>query len=387
MKKNRLIVVCVLLLAPMIALADIYSFARRFTMDRLELEVQVTDETGNPLPSAVIWYIDTPIRPANGMKVGITDLQRMARRYASLSDFLTTSDIPGAVFEHTDLQGYYRDYRETKASTSQYTYILVATKRGYLPQVIEGAAPYNRHHAVKFKLKVDPQAQVEPRMEIFDQLMAQARSPIPGENLVSEARMYRLRELEQKTRALAESLEQDGFGNEASAVYWALADFPDVILIDLPNGTQQIAGYRNGRSDAQAEADRLHATQLNTSTPKLVVKKLVVAQGFPRTGILTQAHGAAYLASFEQILAGPLRERVLPVDYRVAIYQAISWSTPDKGCDLLQQAYRFEPVAMPRKDWWARLKDVERQRTKLQLPAMACVIEGLAPMSESSLPR
>jgi hypothetical protein len=316
------------------------------------------------------------------MKIDLVAAQRMAQRYAGLSDFLDTRDLPGAVFERTDSQGYYHDYRETKGS-GNYSYILTATKRGYLPEVIEGAAPYNQHNLVKFKLKPDPLAKVEPRMEEFDQLMAQARSPIPGEDLTSEARMLKLRDLEQKTCALAEDLEHDGLNDEASAVYWALADFPDVTLINSPDGTQQIAGYRNGRNDAQSEADRLHATKLNSSVPKLVIDKIAVAQGFPRTGITTEAHGKAYLEAFEKVLTGPNKEQVLPVDYRVAIYQAIKWDTPDKACDLLQRAYKFEPVTMPIKDWWARLKDVERQRDKLQLPPEPCVIEGLAPFQPS----
>jgi hypothetical protein len=42
--RNCLICIVLFLTLPILARADGYSFIRKFTMDRLELEVQVTDE-------------------------------------------------------------------------------------------------------------------------------------------------------------------------------------------------------------------------------------------------------------------------------------------------------------------------------------------------------
>lgn len=361
------------------AQADGYSVIRRLIVDRLELEVQVQDMQGKPLAGAVLWYIGSPVRPEDGTKLSKVDLNRMVVRYANQGDFLDTIDMIATVFERTNLQGSFVDVGREYTGQSHYDYILVATKRGYLPQVIEGDAPLNRKHLVQFKLQSDPQAHVEPRMETFDQIMAQARGTSPDQDYMGEARMHKLEQLEQQLRQLAQGLEKDGLNDEASAVYWALADFPSVTRATSADGQQQISGYANGRVGSAAEADRLKATQLNTTIPKLLISKMMLQQGFPRVGIETEAHGLAFLAAFEKIASSSDKEFILPSTRKTAIWQAIGWSTPEKACELLQKAYVFEPATMPLKDWWLRLRDVERRRVKLQLPPKACVIEGLAP--------
>lgn len=377
--KNRLVNLgaCLTLLCSNTAHADVFGLIRTLTMDRLQFEVQVTDQSGKPLAGAVIWYIGQPTRPQTGMKVDQVAAKRMAVRYVRQSDFLDTGDIPGAVFERTNNEGQYRDFRETRYPDGRYPYIVVATKRGYLPEVSEGVAPLNKHHLVKFQLKPDLQSQADPRMEAFDQLMAQARSPVPGEDLVGESRMQKISALNQQVRALAQTLEKDGRNDEASAVYWALADFPDVIRVDLPNGTQQIVGYRNGRNDPQAEADRLHATMLNSTVPKLTIPKEMVKQGFQRTGIYTEAHGKAYLEAFERIANSPQGEQLLPIEYAIAVRQTIRWSTPDYACAMLQRAYRFEPTAITPKDGSEMLRRIAAKRAELKLAPQDCIVEGL----------
>lgn len=371
--------VCLAAWMPLCTQAGFFDLMRKVTMDRLEFEVQVADEAGKPLVGAVIWYIENPVRPLTGMKVDGAAAKRMAQRYAGQSDFLDTSDIPGAVFERTDLEGRYRDFRETRYPDGRYPYILVATKRGYLPEVAEGVAPLNQHYLVQFRLKPDPQSPPNARMESFDRIMAQARSPVPGEDLVGEARMRQLNGLNQQMRTLAQTLESEGRPDDASAVYWALADFPDVIRIDLPNGTQQIVGYRSGRTDAQAEADRLRATMLNTTVPKLTLRKMLVTQGFKRVGIYDAANGKAYLAAFEKIATAFNADQLLPIEYDIAVRQAIRWGAPDYACALLQRAYRFEPTAITPKDGWEMVEDIAARRAALKLPPQSCVVEGLAP--------
>lgn len=359
--------------------ADFFDLMRKFTMDRLEFEVQVADETGKPLVGAVIWYIENPVRPRTAMKIDAAAANRMTVRYARQSDFLSTGDIPGAVFERTNLEGRYRDFRETRYPGGRYPYIVVATKRGYLPEVIEGVASLNQHHLVTFRLKPDPQQRPDARMETFDQLMAEALSPVPGEDLMGEARMRKLDNLNQQIEALAQTLESAGLPNEASAVVWALADFPSVARVDLANGTQQIAGYRKGRSDMQAETARLRATLLNTTVPKLTLPKMLIEKGFKRTGIYDAANGKAYLAAFEQIANGPNGDQLLPIEYDIAVRQAIKWETPDYACALLRRAFRFEPTAITPKDGWEMVREIADKRTKLLLPPLSCVVEGLAP--------
>lgn len=361
------------------AQADVYNLIRKFTMDRLELEVQIADEASQPLVGAVIWYVgDTP-NAERGTKLDSTIMSRMAQRYAPQSDFLNVDDLPGAVFRRTDLEGTYRDFRETgSVPNKQYSYIVVATKRGYLPQVSEGAAPLNQRHVVSFKLKRDPQARIEPRMEAFDRLMAQARSPVPGEDLAGETRMHKLDELNRQTRELAQTLEKEGLVDEASAVYWALADFPEVIRTTASDGRTQVVGYRNGSNDPQSEADRIRAAQLNTRVPKLLIDKMLANQGFSGKGIHDASKGLAYLKIFDKLAFDPKGEQVLPNEYNVAIRQALRWGTPDQACDLLQRAYRFEPATMPLKDWWEMLDRLQKRRAQLNLPATSCIIEGLA---------
>jgi hypothetical protein len=371
--------VWLLFVASLDARADVYNLIRKFTMDRLELEVQVADEANQPLVGAMVWYVGMPVRPQNGMTLDVSILSRMAQRYAQQSDFLNVDDIPGAVFRRTDLQGAYRDFRETGGVPNKlYPYIVVATKRGYLPQVSEGAAPLNQRHVVAFKLQRDPQVRSEPRMETFDRLMAQARSPVPGEELTGESRMHKLDDLHRQTRDLAQTLEKEGLADEASAVYWALADFPEVIRTTSADGKTQVLGYRNGRTDPQSEADRMRATQLNTRVPKLLIGKVMMAQGFAREGIRDATKGVAYLKAFDQLATGTSGLQLLPKDYDIAIWQAIQWGTPDQACDLLQRAYRFEPATMPLKDWWDMLERLQKRRVQLNLPAQSCVIEGLA---------
>lgn len=360
------------------AQADVYDLIRKFTMNHLELEVHITDEVGQPLAGAVLWFVDMPVQPRKGQALNAAILSRMAQRYARQSDFLNLDDIPGVVIERADLQGIYRDIRETgRYADNRYPYIFVATKRGYLPQVIEGAAPLNQRQLVTFKLLHDPQANVEPRMEEFDRLMAQAHAPVPGENLVGEARMIKVDELNQQTRALAQSLEKEGLLNEASAVYWALADFPAVIRTTSASGNLQAVGYRNGDEGPQAEADRVHATRINSDVPKLVINKIMMGRGFTRVGIYETSKGTAYLEVFDKIMSGAIRDQILPHDFKVAIRQALQWGSPDQACNLLQRAYRFEPAAMPFADWWTQLGDLQKRLVQLNLPAQACVIEGL----------
>ena len=338
-------------------------------VDTLQLEVNVQNIQGKPLAGAVIWYFENP----SDRRIKLETATRMMHRYANQSDFF---DILDFLVERTNDKGYFYDYREFSGRNLQ-PYILVATKRGYLPQVIEGAAPLNRRHLVQFKLAPNPQTQIDPRMETFDQIMAQARNTAPDEDYMGEARMHKLEQLEQQLRQLAQDLEKDKLNNEASAVYWALADFPSVTRMTTADGQQKITGYANGREGLAAEADRLKATQLNTNSPKLLMGKMLLQQGLPRAGIKTEAHGKAYLTAFEQLTNSENKEHILPSEYETAIYQAIKWSTPDKACELINKAYVFEPAAMPLKDWWARLKDVERQQQRLSLPVKPCVVAGL----------
>ncbi|RZI84214.1 MAG: hypothetical protein EOP38_09840 [Rubrivivax sp.] len=347
-------------------------------MDRLELEVQVTADTGQPLAGAVVWY--------NGDRGTLRDgkpdeaaMQRMARRYANQSDFLDTGDVPGTIFERTNLQGIYRDAREIgNVPDNLYPYVFVATKRGYVAQVIGGRAPLNKQHRVTFKLQRDPQAlPVDPRMEVFDRLMARARAVEPNEEFMGEARMHKLVDLNQQVRKLALDLEQTNRGDDASAVYWALADFPSVTVATGADGQTQIVGYANGRTGPQSELDRLKATQLNTRVPKLLIDKAIVSWGFPRVGVRNAAEGLAYLKAFEAAADGPLKEGVLPRAYIVAIYQAAGWGTPEQACDLIQRAYRFEPVTLSVERWWGMLERIADQRKRLKLPPQPCVVDGL----------
>jgi hypothetical protein len=87
------------------ARADMTSLIRKLTMDHLEIEVHVNDAHQQALKGAIIWYIDNPLSPRRGIALDTIVLSRMAKRYARLSDFLDTNDLPGAVFERTDLQG------------------------------------------------------------------------------------------------------------------------------------------------------------------------------------------------------------------------------------------------------------------------------------------
>lgn len=354
--------------------ADGYSAIRKIIVDKLQLEVKVQDTQGQPLAGAIIWYFETPAERG----VTLTAATRMMHRYANQSDFFDTLDF--AVFRRTNSAGLYINSREVIGVDGKYPYILVATKRGYLPQVIEGAAPLNHRHLVQFKLTPDPQAHVDSRMETFDQIKAQARNTVPDEEYMGEARMQKLEQLEQKLRQLAQGLEKDGNNNDASAIYWALADFPSVTRMTTADGQQKIIGYADGREGPAAEADRLKATRLNTVSPKLLISKRMLQQGFPRVGINTEAHGKAYLATFEQLASGSGKDNILPSSYRTAIYQAIQWSASEKACQLIQQAYVFEPAAMPLKDWWERLKDIQRQRKRTQLPPTTCEIEGISPL-------
>lgn len=360
------------------ARADMASLIRKWTTDHLELEVHVVDVHQQALKGAMIWYIGNPLRSRGVNALDKFALSRMAKRYANLSDFLDTNDLPGAVFERTDLQGSYRDFREVSSvSQEPYPYILVATKRGYLPQVIEGAAPLNKRHTVTMTLQAEPQFKGDARMEEFDHLMAQARSPVPGEDLVGEPRMRKLDALQAQTRALALALEKEGLVDEASAIYWALSNFPEVIRTTSPDGSIQVLGYRNGNEDVATNPDRSHAIRLNTTVPKLLRDKLLIARGFTDVGINDKQKGAAYLEIFDQLTSGPLKERVLPAEYRVAIHQTFRWGTPEQSCNMLQRTYQFEPATMISADWWAFLDRLQKRRTELHLPPQECLIAGL----------
>lgn len=372
----------VLLCLPLLAQADVFSLMRKVTMDRLEFEIVVTDDSDRPLPGALLWYIDNPVERETGLRLDVADAQRMAGRYFRQGDFLDTGDIPGAVFRRTDLDGRYRNFRETRYPDGRYPYLLVATKRGYLPAVAAGVAPLNEHYLVKFRLKRDPEWPVAARMEEFDRLLAQSLSPIPGEDLTGEARMQRLDALRRQTETLAAALEKDGKADEASAIYWTLARFPQVIRLQQANGSYQIVGYRHGGSDKESAALRLRATQLNRSIPKLTLPQELLARGFQRTGIYTADHGLAYLAAFERIAGGKSADQLLPREYRVAVHQAIMWSTADAACDLLQRAYRFEPTAITPKDGWEMLAEIKTRRAQQNLPPQECTVAGLAPFAE-----
>lgn len=188
--RNSMIAFALLAGIVMPARSDINSLVRKLPMDKLELEVRVQDAHQHALKGASIWYVDNPLGPSRPVALDTIILSRMAKRYAHLTDFLDTNDLPGAVFEKTDLRGVYRNFRElSRVSGKPHHYILVATKRGYLPQVSEGAAPLNRRHTVTLTLEADPDFTGHARMEEFDQLMAEALSPLPDEDIVGKTRM------------------------------------------------------------------------------------------------------------------------------------------------------------------------------------------------------
>lgn len=207
----------------------------------------------------------------------------------------------------------------------------------------------------------------------------QARAPLAGEGIMSEARMNRLVQTKAQLKALAQALEAEGKNEEASAAYWQLADFPSVINNVSPDGTVHM-GYSAGGKGPEKEALQLKAIALNTWIPSLQTDKRMMAKGFPRYDIRTQEHGRAYLAAWREIADALGEDGILPGDYRTAIYQVIRWTSPPEACAFIQRAYRFEPFLMPTKDWWARVDSVRALGARLGAPAQPCVIDGLPPL-------
>jgi hypothetical protein len=348
--------------------------------DHLNFEVRVVDPDGRPLPGAWLWVVESS---DSGLKSGTPDLpavERMAHRYVMEADFVR-EDLPGFVFHRVGLQGEYRKDREYTSHhpSGGYPFIVVASHRGFLAQVVEGIAPLNRPHLVNISLQRDPQAPAaDRRMNRFDDIMALASNALPGEEFMGVPRMQRLADLERELRELAQSLERDGKNDEASAVYWALADFPVVKHETAGDGSVRILGYANGREGPAAEADRTRATQLSTKVPKLLIAQRRMARGYPRTGIRDAEEGRAYLEAFYAVRGGALGEQLTPREYSVAIYQAIEYGTSEReACELLQQAYRFEPFTMKLKDWWARIDSVAKRRAQQGLKPLDCAIDGL----------
>ena len=300
----------------------------------------------------------------------------MTQRYWAQADFLSVGDLPGMIFERADLNGVYRYVggKPDIPAGSNHRFIFVVIKRGYLPEIIEGSAPLNQRHTIRVRLKDDPSYRPNALMEEFDRLMAQAKTVAPGEDPTALQRMHQLDSLYQRARALALELEQAQMPDEASAVYWALADFPEVIRDTMADGRTQITGYRNTRQDAQSEADRLKAIQLNAKVPKLLVDKWVIEKGFPPTGIRSAAHGRAFLDAFQMLAEGQWGQHILPSDYRVAIAQTLRWATPDEACAMIQSAYRFEPQMMQPRQWNTRLDDLRTKRAQLKQPGPECVL-------------
>ncbi|MES2090936.1 MAG: hypothetical protein V4532_13280, partial [Pseudomonadota bacterium] len=206
--------------------------------------------------------------------------------------------------------------------------------------------------------------------------IGQARSE-PGEDVMEQPQMARLDAMNKQVRKLAQDLEASGRVDDASAVYWGLADFPSLTSITLPNGQTRFVGYVDSMTDPTAEAYRRHAILLNTKAPKLLIDKTRVSNGWPRTGISNAKEGQAYLKAFEELATGPLKEGVIPRDYMVAIYQALRWGTPEQACDLIQRAYLFEPFVMTLKEFVWFSESLADQRKKLNLPPQPCVVAGL----------
>lgn len=355
------------------------NFLRRLMKDRLNFEVRVTNAEGQTLAGALLWINESSDA---GLATGRPDLaasRRFATRYSAQADFLAR-DIPGFAILRVGAKGIYIDRREytSRDPSTGYPFILVATHRGYLPQVVEGNAPVNTHHLVSITLQRDPQAPTQDaRMQRFDDIMALARNALPGEEFMGLPRMQRLIALERELRELAQLLERDGKNDEASALYWALADFPEVRHAPAGDGSLQILGYANGRTGPAAEADRTRATQLSSKVPKFAIDQRRMALGHPRTGIRTAEQGRGYLSAFYAVREGGLGEQLTPTDYNVAIFQVIKYGSAEEACELMQQAYRFEPFTMKLKDWWARIDDIAKRRAQQGLKPVDCVIEGL----------
>lgn len=355
------------------------SFLRRMMKDRLNFEVRVADADGRPLAGAWIWIVESA---DTGLKSGTPDLsavKRMVDRYWMQADFIG-EDLPEFVFHRADLQGQYRADREYTShhASGGYPFIAVASQRGYLPQIVDGTAPLNRSHIVSIVLQRDPKfAPIDPRMRRFDEIMALARNTPPGEAFISEPRMQRLIALERELRDMAQVLERSGKKNEASALYWALADFPEVKHETSEDGTLRVFGYANSRTGQASEADRLLATKLNMKVPKFLIAQQCMARGYPRTGIHNAQEGRAYLDAFYAIQRGDLEKHLTPREYSVAIFQAIGYGTTEEACKLLQQAYRFEPFTMKLKQWWTRIDDIAKRRAQQGLEPLPCEIDGL----------
>lgn len=342
-----------------------------------DAELRVTDDAGRPLAGAVVWFVNGA--PRRGLGPNAASMARMLRRYAQQSDFVADGDIPEAYVARTSLQGVYRYSADalTAPPSMMNHYMAVAIKRGYVPQVIEGAMHADQLQVQTVKLQRDAQVLPDPLMETFDRLMAQAVAPVPGEDLVSEARMRRLDEVNPQVRALAQALEKEGRTMEASAVYWTLADFPEVIRSTTADGKLQIEGYRRGKSDQQSMADRMHAAQLNASVPK--VRSWMAKRERPAryAGADQATRFQAVLKEFDELASGPDGERIMAEQYRDAITEAIILGTPDQACTRLQQAFRFEPTFLRIYEWWDKLDKIQEARAELKLPAQACVIADL----------
>lgn len=341
------------------ARADFTSMIRSLTMSRLDIEMQIVNEQGQAVPGAHIWQVGYWDTTAPKVAVNAAIFSRWAWRYAGQSDFLEVDDFPSAVFLRADQAGVFRDTEELSNSRESFHYVYAIVKRGYVPEVIEGALRLSERRTLKVVLKKDTRARFDPRMEEFDALMAQVRAPVPGENLVGEDRKKRLDSLKKKAYTLAQSLEKDGLNDEASAAYWALANFPEVILVKSPDGATKVVGYDNGGTGERADAEKAHAIMLNRSVPKLLLQKSLLQQGYKGKGIHDAEKGRAYLKIFYDLASGPMHDQILPREYEVAIYQELRWGTPENACKLLKRAFQFDQAMMGENDWQSFAKQIK----------------------------
>lgn len=344
--------------------AGVRDFVSNMFASKIQIQVSVQDEQGQPVPYAALWFMfankEAPERSS-------ADMRRLINRYALDYDVAaidTAAPIRPVLVRYVDSKGLHNWVLGENAFSglTALPVIIGVLKRGYKPLAYEKTMPVGSSNEIVLRLQKDEAAKFDPRLLELDEIRSEVGNVFP--NWTTEDRQAHVDRMHARLTGLAAAFEREGKRNEAALAYYNLAYLPSIERLVRPDGKVQVIGYTRGYDEKSPsrKANLGKALELGTDIPQLRCRALVdafVAKGGKIWNDQSKKELRLQLIDELEGCLAVANERFFPwiLAFLADLYSYVG--NPTMACKTIQRAYRFEPRAYESSFWPQFFQKVE----------------------------
>jgi len=288
-------------------------------------------------------------------------LLRMVNRYSEDSYYVSTRTLhSGMVVELGDTDGklLWDTVAKTEADKAHdaLTVTFGVIKRGYVPTVIEKSASFDiavRHIDVSVRLKKVNDYQQNAVMDNLDRLRWEAQS-FDMNALAADGAEIKLGGIKNELLELAKQCESEGNLEEASQVYYVVANMPSINVVRSGNGRILSRKYIRGYdySDSEKYAFMEKAIRFAEKNPEMKLNAL--GRDYERLKLAdpggSNSDRDVYLVESKKIKdASP--DRIWPSYYHLRYRIYVQMNDAPNACKELQGMHELEPDYFSSEQW------------------------------------